>query len=96
MDTIAPAIALCSTADDMAQWMKLHLGTIYSQIKPVNWTLSELLQQLHKPEVLADNLYVSHIKRPQFPVSWVLESYGLGWFTGHYRGIDLCFGRVYV
>jgi len=32
-------------------------------------------------------MFVSQLKRPFSDEPFVVDGYGLGWFTGHYRGV---------
>ena len=91
--SVSPAIAMCSTAHDMALWMAYHLhaGTSTSTSRDSSRPLLpvDLWEDLHStvtaiPDVTG--MYHSEIQQPLAPVNYVLDGYGLGWFTGHYRG----------
>ena len=83
MTSIGPAISMCSTADDMTTWLKYHLHG-HQELLP-----RDIWADLHTTVTAISNssdMYTSHIHRPWTPVSYVLDGYALGWFTGHYRG----------
>lgn len=77
-------MSVCSTGRDMARWMRFQL----TGLTPHGHRLLDMgtLHQLHRPHVRADTLYTSQIRRPNFPVSFELDGYAHGWYTGHYRG----------
>ena len=95
MESVGPAISMCSTAEDMSKWMTYNMqGHKYKDIlRPDYW------HDLREPVTSVANssaMYVSHIHRPAMPVSYVLDGYGLGWYTGHYRGSLLLFVCLFV
>ena len=90
---IAPAIALCSNGVDMAKWARAQLAAAKGS-KPKSGDqsqqriLQEVMAQTHHTMAMSSD-YTSEIKRPRTPVTWSLDGYGLGWYTGYYRGNEL-------
>ena len=76
-DSVAPAGAVWSTADDIAKWVNFLLGGGKELLKPAT------LNELFKPQVIVPpgGFYPTRaITKPH----WM--TYGLGWFQHDYRG----------
>jgi len=72
LDAIAPAVSIYSNVSDMLKWLQLHL----SEGKLVK---KETLEELHTLQMPLPVGAFPHKKIYEF-------GYGLGWFTGMYRG----------
>lgn len=85
MKAIAPAISVCSNARDMVLWMGFLLsGGRDSSGRIV--LLDDVLAEILKPQVTAQEMYYSQIRQPRTPIAYMLDGYSLGLFTGHYGG----------
>ena len=76
------ALSICSSSEDMAKWMRFHLSD----------GKTEDGQQLVSALRLQDT-YQGHMAtpaggeaKPTFPVTYALNGYGMGWFSGFQRG----------
>ena len=85
-EAVAPAIALCSTANDMATWMSAILSTLHHGDK-VSVLPQDVLEEVMRPQVgVTDpNMYVSKIQPPRTPATLLYDQYGLAWFVGQYN-----------
>ena len=79
-EAIAPAISLCTTPIDMAKWIKFNLEGNSNIVD------ESTVEDIHKGQIEADQMFPIRIKPPLAPVSYVFHKYGLGWFVGKYRG----------
>jgi len=79
-DPLGPAGSICSTAEDMARWLLLHLnGGAHGDVQLVS---RAQLDGLHTPQVV----FPSSIG--QFPET-PHNNYALGWFVEPYRGANV-------
>jgi len=76
VQALGPAGTIFSSANDMAEWLKLQLGDGTLDGKPI--VSGAQLAEMHKPQMVAESPFVF----PENPI--VL--YGLGWFVQPYRG----------
>ncbi len=82
---ITPAIGMCSSAKDMAKWLRFHLrsGTNEHGVQVVE---KSILQDTYQAEVVSSLMYMPEMERPNTPVTHTYDMYGMGWFVGYYRG----------
>jgi len=77
--TVAPTGLIHSSANDMAQWMMLHLGQ--GEYRGHRLISEAQMRQLHTPQIVVP-------ANDSAPVEgFRLEGYGMGWFVGTYRGL---------
>jgi len=91
ISSVTSAGSLCSTSRDMARWITalLHSAScpdhrcehLSCPVLPPS-----VVRETFRPQVVASRMIRSEIRRPYTDVPFYIESYGLGWFTGHYRG----------
>ena len=80
IDNVGPAGSINSTAVDMAQWIRLQLGTGQYQGRQV---LSRaVVQEMHTPQMIIRPEATSTLL---FPAAHFI-AYGLGWFLHDYHG----------
>ena len=84
-EAIAPAISLCTTPEDMIRWIKFNLFGNENIVDEATW------EEIHQGQQHAKDMFPNRIRQPLTPVSYVFESYGLGWFVGTYRGMKSVF-----
>lgn len=83
IDNIAPAGSINSNVQDMAQWVRLHLGDGVYDGKRLLSAVS--IKEMHTPQT------VIRLEGPRarlYPEAHFL-TYGLGWFLSDYRGRKL-------
>ncbi len=79
-DPLGPAGSICSTAEDMARWLLLHLnGGAHGDVQVVS---RAQLDQLHTPQVVFPGSIGQFPETPH-------NSYALGWFVEPYRGANV-------
>ncbi len=72
---IGPASSVCTTADDLSQWLRLLLGNgVHGDRR--------LLSPEYAREIFTPQMAVSVLGSDQEPIT----TYGLGWFVQTYRG----------
>ena len=72
---IAPASSICTTADDLSQWLRLLLGNgVHGNRR--------LLSPEFSREIFTPQMVVSVLGPAEEPIT----TYGLGWFVQTYRG----------
>ncbi len=77
LDQIGPAGSINSTAEDMARWVRLHLGN--GSFHGARVISQGTLAQLHAPQVV--------VPGAMFAAKEILFNlYGMGWFIQAYRG----------
>lgn len=86
-----PAMAVMTTANDMAKWIKFNLqkGKTESGVQLID---KEMLDDMHWPESTYDSpkaLGDRYLTRPQYPVDEVQIGYGYGWAISTYRGYKM-------
>lgn len=79
-DNLAPAGAIKSSARDMAQWVRLHLGDGTFDGKRL--VSAAALNETHMPQTV---IRLEESTRESNPET-LLEAYGLGWVIQDYRG----------
>lgn len=84
VEAIASSIAVCTTSSDISLWMRCLLSALISDDCEV--VAQEIAKRAMEGQVLAGDMFHSYIQRPQAPVSLIIDAYGMGWFTGYYRG----------
>lgn|SRR6218665_1991524 len=84
VEAIASSVAICTTSSDISLWMKCLLSALISDDCKV--VAHEIVRSVTEKQVLAGKMFHSHIQRPRAPVSLIIDAYGMGWFTGYYRG----------
>ncbi len=72
---IGPALSLCSTADDMSRWLKVHLIAGHGDRRTI--LPNDVLKSLHQPAMTV-------VTPPTLETP--LSAYALGWFAQTYRG----------
>jgi len=78
-DNVGPGGSLKSTAVDLAQWLRLHLGEgTYNGARLLS---SEVVREMHSPQIIS-NSYLSRLFHPEA----LFINYGLGWYVADYRG----------
>jgi CubicO group peptidase (beta-lactamase class C family) len=75
-EALGPAGAIVSSAADMGQWLKLHLGR--GQVGEMRIVSEGQVRQMHSPQIVVP----SSGRWPEMPAN----SYGLGWDVQPYRG----------
>jgi len=76
IDLMGPAGSINSSADDMSQWLKLHLGD--GGMGGKRLVSAGTLRELHTPQMIIPGMPDEPMRSP--------VSYALGWFTETYRG----------
>lgn len=81
IDNIGPAGSINSSAVDMAQWVRLHLGEgAYEGQRLLG---DSTVAEMHRPEMLRE----ANVLTPEeLFASTHFTAYGLGWFLRDYRG----------
>ena len=79
-EAIAPAISLCTTPPDMAKWIKFNLEGNDDIVDDT------VFREIHRGQIHAGHMLPIRIKPPLASVSFLFDTYGLGWFVGEYRG----------
>ena len=79
-DALGPAGSVFSSAHDMAQWLRLHLGG--GEIDGRRLLADSTIEEMHTPQVA---LRVGRQARERFP-SRNFAAYGLGWRVEDYHG----------
>ncbi len=74
-DAVGPAASVHSTATEIAQWMRLHLGATPGTVDGVRILAPETLREMHTAQSL-----------PGHRAFQPLSAYGLGWNLGSYEG----------
>ena len=86
-----PAIAMMSTATDMAKWVKFNLQK--GKTEAGDQLIDEkLISEMHWPSATYDSpetLGDRFLTKPQYPVDEIQLGYGYGWGISLYRG--MCF-----
>lgn len=77
LDQIGPAGSINSTAEDMANWVKLHLSD--GSVNGRQVTSPEMLRTLQTPRVVISG-------GSSFAKELLFNLYGMGWFVQSYRG----------
>ncbi len=83
VDMLGPAGSINSSADDMAQWLLLHLGD--GKRGERRLVSTGQLARLHAPQMVmatGDKVPTHYREAPH-------SSYGMGWFVQPYRGYDM-------
>jgi len=82
--------SVMSNAEDMANWLKLHLADSSDPYQHAAID-REMLQETHRSAnpMLPQTSYAHQYMEPQTPATFQLHSYGLGWKQGAYRGLRL-------
>jgi CubicO group peptidase (beta-lactamase class C family) len=75
-EALGPAGSIVSSAADMGQWLKLHLGL--GQVGDMRIVSEGQIRQMHAPQIVVP----SSGRWPELPAN----SYGLGWDVQPYRG----------
>jgi hypothetical protein len=79
-DALGPAGSICSTLDDMTQWLLLHVnGGRHGDVQVVS---KAQLDQMHSPQMVFPGLLGSFPETPH-------TAYGMGWFVEPYRGANV-------
>ncbi len=79
-DALGPAGSVFSTARDMAQWVRLHLGGgAYQGVQLID---EATVQEMHEPQVV---IGIGPTARRRFPTQ-TFFAYGLGWRLHDYHG----------
>lgn len=76
LDQIGPAGSINSTAEDMANWVKLHLGNGTVDGRKV--ASADMIRMLRAPRVV--------VPGGSFAKELLFNLYGMGWFVQAYRG----------
>ena len=83
IDNIAPAGSINSNVQDMAQWLRLHLGDgIYQNKRLLS---SAAIKEMQTSQTV---IRLEGLMKSQYPEAHFLN-YGLGWFLSDYRGRKL-------
>lgn len=77
IDAMAPAGAINSSARDLAQWMRLHLNG--GAVDGAQIASEASIRMMHTPQMVM-------AAEPDIDHQILAPAYGLGWFTGVYRG----------
>ncbi len=80
---IGGAGGILSNSNDIAKWLHLHLNKGINQ--DGNTVVKEaILEETYQPvnTITGKN----SISRPEMPVTYSHDTYGLGWKIGYYRG----------
>ena len=84
----------------MQKWMQDLLDTWRTDVADVtaacnhgNGCRNTVLQastvhDMFQTHVPATNMFESPLQRPFIDEPLIIDGYGLGWFTGHYRGVS--------
>ncbi|XP_076444153.1 uncharacterized protein LOC143282408 [Babylonia areolata] len=80
--------AFITTANDMARWMNFHLS---EGLGPGGEAVMrrESVQELHRPRTAMPKSSLPLFRQPAIPVTTSFDIYGLGWWTGYYRGYPI-------
>jgi hypothetical protein len=100
VSSIASSVSICSTPGDMSIWMRALLDSLRDPgcvIPPTGGRTEctapvvprRVLRDTVRPQVVATPMFVSELRRPVAAEPLIIDGYGLGWFTGHYRGYDV-------
>lgn len=94
-DNIGPALGINSTAADLAQWLRLHLGGGTYQGRAL--LRPEVVREMHAPQTVIrlDDVWRDGRPFSAFYPEANLMAHGLGWFVSDFRGRRLVeyFGR---
>ena len=83
IDNIAPAGSINSNVEDMAQWLRLHLGGgIYQNQRLLS---AAAIKEMQTPQTI---IRLEGMQSSLYPEAHFLN-YGLGWFLSDYRGRKL-------
>src|SRR5262249_16316729 len=83
IDNIAPAGSINSNVEDMAQWLRLQLGSgVYRNQRLIS---SAAIKEMHPPQTI---IRLEGTMASLYPDAHFL-SYGMGWFLSDYRGRKL-------
>ncbi|XP_076446917.1 uncharacterized protein LOC143284148 [Babylonia areolata] len=90
IDPQEAAGAIASSADDMAQWLLVHIngGKTRDGRHVLNDTRLREMSAAHVG-LSADFRAHSDLWKPQFPVTYASDGYGYGWVTASYRGYPM-------
>lgn len=82
IDAIGPAGSINSNIEDMAKWVRLHLGK--GEFEGERLISAEQITQMHRPQMVILSMPGSDIinSHPELGPS----DYGLGWFVQRFRG----------
>jgi CubicO group peptidase (beta-lactamase class C family) len=89
-DNIGGAGAAFSSAQDMARWLRLHLGD--GAVDGVRLLRPATLRELHTPQVLTRG---DSVAARMFPDTH-FRAYGLGWFLKDYHGRKLVYHSGFI
>ncbi|CAH1787085.1 unnamed protein product [Owenia fusiformis] len=87
----APASGAMATAEDMAEYMKFHLGAYRNDGSTNPVVDPEILREMYKSNQ-AINFFTSFLEidgLEDFPETWRIYDYGMGFWIGNYRDTDL-------
>jgi len=89
--SVSSAASLCSTPRDMAHWVAALLHSASHSTDNCKHLLCRVLppsviRETFRPQIIASHMMPSQIRRPHTDVPFHVDGYGLGWFTGYYRG----------
>lgn len=94
-DNVGPALAVNSTAADLAQWLRLHLGG--GEYAGRTLLRPEVVAEMQTPQTLIrlDDVWRDGRPFSAFYPEASLMAHGLGWFVSEYRGRRMVeyFGR---
>ncbi len=79
IDAIGPAGSINSCAQDMAQWLRLHLGD--GEVDGARVISGTSLEAMHLPQIVLPDTGKDERRRA--------PAYGLGWFTEVYQGVNV-------
>jgi len=85
LDLVAPAGGVHSSANDMAKYLKFHLGLGNVHGEQLV-SKRGLLQTYARHFALGKTVGLGSLTEKQYPASFFLVDYGMGWSSGVYRG----------
>eukprot|EP00164_Ancoracysta_twista_P006526 GFYU01009100.1.p1 GENE.GFYU01009100.1~~GFYU01009100.1.p1 ORF type:complete len:603 (+),score=195.53 GFYU01009100.1:16-1824(+) len=87
VDKCAPAGAINTSAKDIGKWLKLNLQS--GKFDGKQLISAERLNDIHSPHMLTKSDGHPEFGPPAFPVSLMMNEYGLGWEVSLYRGMRM-------
>ncbi|CAH1774315.1 unnamed protein product [Owenia fusiformis] len=84
---VGAGASICTTASDMAEWQKLLLNTGNLDGKQV--INGALISEAMRGSYAAHGAYIA--TKPYFPETFSKDLYGLGFYTGYYRGLPIVY-----
>jgi hypothetical protein len=94
-DNVGPALGINSTAADLTQWLRLHLGG--GSYSGRGLLQPEVVREMHTPQTLIrlDDTWRDGRPFSAFYPEATLMAHGLGWFVSDFRGRKMVeyFGR---